>query len=129
MARRRVRNGGSGNRPAPGRWLRSSWRRSWAGSRRTGPIPDSSGSSCWILGTPFFPLVQGGLDGLGPDLVDAVSDLELGLSQELAVGLGGQQLGQGAEVGLDGLPQRLEDALGRIGLLGGQGRRRHGGPP
>jgi hypothetical protein len=54
--------------------------------------------------------------------VGAVSDLELGPPQELAVGLGGQQLGEGAEVGVDGLPQGLEDALGFLGLLGGQRR-------
>src|SRR5262249_45541872 len=128
-ARRRARNGGSGSRPAPRRWPRSGWRRSWAGSRRTGPIRGSAGSSGWTLGTPFFPLVQSGLDGLGPDLVDPVSDIELGRSEDLAVGLGGQRLGEGAEVGLDGLPQGLIDALGFLGLLGGQRRRRHGGPP
>jgi hypothetical protein len=54
--------------------------------------------------------------------VDTVSHVELGLPQELAVGLGGQQLGEGAEVGIDGLPQGLEDALGFRGLLGGQSR-------
>src|SRR5262249_41823600 len=120
--RRRGRNGGSGNRPAPRRRPRSGWRRSWADSRRTGPIRGSVGSSGWTLGTPFFSLVQGALDGPAPDLVDAVSPLEFGPAQELAVGLGGQQLGEGAEVGIDGLPQGLEDALGSLGSLGGQGR-------
>jgi len=35
--------------------------------------------------------------------VNAVADLELGLSQELAIGLGGEQVGASAEVGVGGL--------------------------
>ena len=81
-----------------------------------GPVADEPGRS-WQWGAallprypPFFPLVQSGLEGRDSDLVDAVSDLELGLSQELAIGLGGQEFGEGAEVGCDGLLQGLEDA-------------------
>jgi hypothetical protein len=56
------------------------------------------------LDSPFFPLVQSGLEGLGPDLVDSVADLEFGLSQELPIGFGGEQFGEAAEVGVGGLP-------------------------
>jgi hypothetical protein len=52
--------------------------------------------------------------------VDTVSDIELVLPEELAVGFGGQRLGEGAEVGIDGLPQRLVEALGFLELLGSQ---------
>ena len=99
---------GSGNRPDPGGRSPPGSGPSWADSRRTGPIRGSAGSSCWTLGTPFFPLVQSGLEGLGADLVDAVADLELGLPQELAIGLGGEQVGEAAEVGVGGLAERLD---------------------
>jgi hypothetical protein len=44
------------------------------------------------------------LERLGSDLVDAIADLEFGLSQELVVGFGREQVGQKVQVGVDGLP-------------------------
>jgi len=73
--------------------------------------------------------VQSGLEGLGPDLVDSVSDLELGLPQELAVEFGGEQFGEAAEVGVGGLAEGLIDPVGEFGLVGGQRELRHESPP
>ncbi len=41
----------------------------------------------------FSPLVQSGVDGLGPDLVDVVADLEFGPDLQLVVGFGRQHIG------------------------------------
>ncbi|WP_145269311.1 hypothetical protein [Tautonia plasticadhaerens] len=56
-----------------------------------------------------------------------VADLELGLAQELAVGFGGERMGDPAQLGIAGRPQGLVDALGFGGLLGGQFGERHAG--
>jgi hypothetical protein len=56
----------------------------------------NGGRSCSTPGTPFFPLVQSGLQGGGAEAVDGIADLELGLAQELAIGLGGKQAGESA---------------------------------
>ncbi len=77
---------------------------------------------------PFFPLIESGLKGFGPDLVDEVSDLEFGLPQELAVGFGGEQVGQILEVGLGGLTKGMKDPAGQLSLVGSQGESRHGRP-
>ena len=82
----RCRRPGSGSRPDRGRSAPSRLRRPWGDSRRSGPIRGSGGSSGWTLGSPFFPLVESGLEGLGPDLVDEVADLELGTGR----GVGGR---------------------------------------
>src|SRR5262245_17052075 len=60
---------------------------------RTGLIRGSAGSSCWSPVASFFPFVQSGLEGLGPDLVDvdAVTDLELGPPADLAGGSRGHE--------------------------------------
>jgi hypothetical protein len=50
--------------------------------------------------------------------MDEVADLEFGPSQKLTIGLGGEQLGDGAEIGLGGLEKGLEDPLGLFCLLG-----------
>ena len=71
-----------------------------------------------IMSLPFFPLAQGGLEGLGADFADAVADLELGLPEELSVRFGGEQFGEASEVGVGGLLERLIDPLGQFGLLG-----------
>src|SRR6516162_3733931 len=102
---------------------------SWADTRRTGPTPGSAGSLLRILGTPFFPLVQSGLDGLGANLVDEVPNLELGLAKELAIGFGGQQLGDRADLVADGLHQDAFDPLGLVLLFGGEREAGHGVPP
>ena len=52
--------------------------------------------------------------------MDVIPDLELGLAEELMVGLGGEQIGQGAEVGFGGLTERLIDPIGECGLFGSQ---------
>jgi hypothetical protein len=52
--------------------------------------------------------------------VDAVADLELGRSQELGVGLGGEQAGEAAGSLQERLLQGFKEALGIGFLLGGQ---------
>ena len=81
------------------------------------------------LDTPFFPLVQSGLDGLGADLVDEVSDLELSLAEQLAIGFGGQQLSDRADVAAYRLQKEALDLLRLILLLGGEREAGHGEPP
>jgi hypothetical protein len=49
--------------------------------------------------------------------MDQVSELELGGAEELIVGLGGEQLGDGAEVMLSGGGEGLEELLGASGLV------------
>jgi len=61
-----------------------------------------------------------GLDRLGVDLMDDVADLELGLSQDLIVRLGGQEAGHLQEVAFDGPQEGLGQVLGMGLLLGGQ---------
>jgi hypothetical protein len=58
-----------------------------------------------------------------------VANLELGLTEELVVRLGGEQVGQGPEVGFGGLTQGLIDPIGQCGLIGGQGEPGHESPP
>jgi hypothetical protein len=61
--------------------------------------------------------------------MDQVAELELGGAEELFVGLGGEQLGDGAEVVLGGGLERLEQLLGAAGLLLGEMGEGHGAPP
>jgi hypothetical protein len=75
---------------------------------------------CWSPGSPFFPLVESGFDGLGSDLMDPVADLELGLAEELAVGLGGEQFGDPLDLLLDDREQAPLDPVGFVALLGRQ---------
>jgi hypothetical protein len=56
------------------------------------------------------------LEGLGAEAMDAVADLELGLAQELGVGLGGEQAGEAAGFVKEGLLQSIKQALG-FGIL------------
>ncbi len=49
--------------------------------------------------------------------------------EELAILLGGEQVGEGPKVGLGGLAKGLEDAVGEFSLLRGQRESRHGSPP
>jgi hypothetical protein len=69
------------------------------------------------LVAPIFRIVESDLDHLGADLVHPVADLELGLPEELVVGLRGEQLGQPAQLVLDGGAEDLEEALGFGGLF------------
>jgi hypothetical protein len=71
--------------------------------------------------------VEFGLDGLGADRVDDVADLELGLSQDLVIGLGGQESGHLEDVSFEGLEHGLDEFLGMGLLLGGQLRGGHRG--
>jgi hypothetical protein len=48
--------------------------------------------------------------------VDEVADLELGLAEDLGVGLGGQQAGEGQDLGVGGGLEGVVDAPG-FGLL------------
>jgi hypothetical protein len=59
--------------------------------------------------------------------MDHFSELEFGGSEELVVGLGGQQLGDGLEVRVGGGPERFVKFLGLAGLLLGEMLERHGG--
>jgi hypothetical protein len=52
--------------------------------------------------------------------VDPVSDLELGLAEDLAVGLGGEQLGDALDLVLDDGQEATLDPVGLVALLGGQ---------
>ena len=56
--------------------------------------------------------MKSGLDRLGSDLVNDVSDLELRRAQELRVGLGGQKLSDSPVVVFGGPMNRLKDAFG-----------------
>jgi hypothetical protein len=49
--------------------------------------------------------------------MDEVAELELGGAEELVVGLGGEQLGDGAEVVLGGGGEGVEELLGTSGLV------------
>jgi hypothetical protein len=60
--------------------------------------------------------------------VNEVADGEFGGPEELVIGLGGEQFGEGAEILLGGVEQSLEDALGAVGLFGGELRGGHGKP-
>src|SRR4051794_30655734 len=102
---------------------------SCSGTRRTGPTRGSADSSLRTLGTPFFPLVQSGLEGFRADLMDEVPDLEFGLAKKLSIGFGGEQLGDRAKVVADGLHQAALDALRLVLLLGCEREAGHGVPP
>jgi hypothetical protein len=52
--------------------------------------------------------------------VDAVPDLELRLAEDLAVGLGGEQLGDASDLVADHGEQPLLDPVGLVALLGRQ---------
>jgi hypothetical protein len=45
------------------------------------------------------------LECLGPDLVNLISNLELGLAEELMIGLGSEEVGQESKVGFGGLAE------------------------
>jgi hypothetical protein len=79
---------------------------------------------------PFFPLHSSGLEGLGPEAMHHVAELELGGAEELIVRHGGQELGDGPEVRFGGGLERLVELLGATGLVLGEMLERHdGGPP
>ena len=65
---------------------------------------------------PFFAPLEGGFQGPGAGAQDALADLELGGAQQFAVSLGGQQAGEGHQVGVGGLLEGVGDAAG-LGLL------------
>jgi hypothetical protein len=90
------------------------------------------GIRCWNFGTPFFPLVESGFDRLGSDLVDPITDLELGLAEDLSVRLGGEQLGDALDFVLDDGQETTLDPVGFVALFGRQieWETEHGkGPP
>jgi hypothetical protein len=61
--------------------------------------------------------------------MDGAADLELGLAEQLGVGLAGQQAGEVLGRGGAGALPQVEQALGFGLLFGGQGDVGHGGPP
>jgi hypothetical protein len=52
--------------------------------------------------------------------VDPVADLELGVAEELAVGLGGEQFGDAPDLVTDRREQAAFDPVGFVALLGCQ---------
>jgi hypothetical protein len=62
--------------------------------------------------------------------MDPVSDLELGLAEDLAVGLGGEEFGDASDLVGDEIQQATLDPVGLVALLGRQieGEAGHGGP-
>ena len=83
----------------------------------------------WSLGSPFFPLVQSGLQQLGAELVNGVAELELGLAQHLAGRLAGEQACQAACLLEQGFLEEFEQALGFGFLFGREGKISHGAIP
>jgi hypothetical protein len=75
----------------------------------------------------FLTRLEFGSDRLGADLVDDVADLELGLAEDLVIGLGGQESGHLEDVTFEGLEHGLGEFLGMGLLLGGQVGGGHGG--
>jgi hypothetical protein len=61
--------------------------------------------------------VESGLDRPGSDLVDPIANLELGLAEDLAVGLGGEQFGDALDLVLDEGHQAMFDPVGLVALL------------
>src|SRR5439155_26154697 len=68
---------------------RPSYRCLFRDSPRSPRRPCSADKSCSIPGTPFFPLVNSGLNGVSSDLVRSLTDFEFGGTQKLAIGFGG----------------------------------------
>ena len=90
----------------------------------------SGGRSGWNLGTPFFPLLGSGLEGLGAEAMDQVAELGTrSAPKSWSSGLAGEQLGDGAEVVFGGGLEGLEELLGAAGLLLGEMGEGHGDPP
>jgi hypothetical protein len=64
--------------------------------------------------------LQGGLNGACAEGVNGIANLELGVAEELVVGLGGEEFGEGTEVLVGGLAEKLVEAFGLGALFGGQ---------
>jgi hypothetical protein len=60
------------------------------------------------------------LDSLGPNRINPVAYLELGLAKQVSILLGGQQSCQGPEVVVGATLEYLANALGLGFLLGGE---------
>jgi hypothetical protein len=80
-------------------------------------------------GTPFFPLLCSGLEGLSSQAMDEIAEIELGLPEESVVGPGGQQFGDGLQVTFGGGLEGLVQLFGTPGLVLGEMVERHGYPP
>jgi hypothetical protein len=65
------------------------------------------------------------LDHPGGGLVHEVADLKLGATEEVSIGLGGEQLGHLADLVLGGPEALLGEDLGALVLVGSQVGRRH----
>jgi hypothetical protein len=68
--------------------------------------------------SPEFPLPQSLLDHLGSDMGNHVANLELGLVVDLAVGLGGEQIGDVLDLGLDDFQEAVLDPVVLVALFG-----------
>lgn len=75
--------------------------------------------------------MEGGLDGLGPDLMHEVPDLIFGLAQKFMILLGSRRLRNPPLLVLGRIAERLEDPLGfgcLVGVRLGSGGRMMGHP-
>src|SRR4029078_2643183 len=104
--------GRSGNTPDSRESNRPRALPTWRASAGSGPIRGTSGRRCWTPGTPFFPPLQGGLDGLGSDAVHNVADAELRFAEHGRVGFGGQEFGEFGDLRGGGRQHRLAQAGG-----------------
>jgi hypothetical protein len=90
------------------------------------PLPGRWDRWCWNPGTPFFPLVESGFENLSTQRVNAVTHLELGVAEEVAVFLAGHEPSQSSCFGVEGVLEPLVDGVGLGLLFGCQGRIIHG---
>src|SRR5207249_5480123 len=91
------------------------------------PLLGNAGSSDWNLGTPFFPLLKSGLDGLGTDAMDSIAHFELRRPENLMILLAGQQFCQLTQVRIDSGFQNLINPIGFLLPLRRQRLLVHGG--
>jgi hypothetical protein len=91
-----------------------------SGTRRSGHSPGSGGKSGSSRDTPFFPLVQSGLEGMGGELMGPVAEFEFGGPQELGVRLGNEEASHLQDFLLRLLENQRRQALGLGFLFGGK---------
>src|SRR6266852_3283699 len=80
----------------------------------------SADRSCWTLGTPFFPLVESGLDGVSNNSVASIADFKFGGAKQLAIGLGGHDACHVQDFFLSSFANDSRDALCFSFLFGGE---------
>lgn len=78
----------------------------------------SGGRRCSILGTPLFPLFQSGGEEFSSDEMNEVSQVELGLAEELVVGAAGDEFPETVCLTLSDLDKQRGVMVGFELLLG-----------